>query len=114
MDTLKLDNTGDLCLCKKNNLAIYRDLNAVKQTCENYVKATLNEMILNWNNGVPYFQTAFNTNVNIPLFENSIKNRLLEVNGVEKVISVEAKIDNETLSYIAYIQTIYGDGVING
>ena len=39
MDTLKLDDTGDLCLCKKNNLAIYRDLNAVKQTCENYVKA---------------------------------------------------------------------------
>ena len=50
MDTLKLDDTGDLCLCKKNNLAIYRDLNAIKQTCENYVKATLNEMIFNWNN----------------------------------------------------------------
>ena len=71
-------------------------------------------MILNLNIGVPYFQTAFNTNVNIPFFENSIKNRLLEVNGVEKVISVEAKVNDETLSYIAYIQTIYGDGVING
>ncbi|WP_418187324.1 hypothetical protein ACNSOP_09225 [Aliarcobacter lanthieri] len=114
MDTLKLDDTGDLCLCKKNNLAIYRDLNAVIQTCENYVKATLNEMILNYNNGVPYFQTVFNTNVNIPLFEDSIKNRLLEVDGVEKVLSVKAEVNNETLSYIAYIQTIYGNGVING
>lgn len=114
MDTLKLDDTGDLCLCKKNNLAIYSGLEAIKQTCENYVKATLNEMIFKWNSGVPYFQTAFNTNVNIPLFENSIKNRLLEVNGVEKVISVEAKANNEILSYVAYIQTIYGDGVVNG
>lgn len=114
MNTLKLDNNGDLCLCKKDNLAILTDLKAIIQTCENYVKATLNEMIFNYNNGVPYFQTVFSANVNIPLFENSIKNRLLQVDGVEKVLKVEAKQESETLSYIAYIQTIYGQGVVNG
>ena len=39
MDTLKLDNNNDLCLCSMENLATISGLQSVQQTAENKVKA---------------------------------------------------------------------------
>jgi len=114
MDTLKLDKNGDLALCENKNLAILKDLEALIQTCENYAKALTYEMIFNLKSGIPYFQTAFNERVNIPLFKHSLKNRLLEVKGVIEVLDLKVIIKEELLSYRATIKTIYGNGVING
>ena len=114
MDTLKLDNNNDLCLCSMENLAIVSGLQSIQQTAENKVKAVLNEMIFNYNNGVPYFQTAFSNNVNLPIFENEVRKQILKTDGVEKVVSVRAFIADDVLNYKAVFSTIYGKGIING
>lgn len=114
MRVFTVDKNNDLTLAPDGNLSISADLQAVLFTCEQVAKAQLNEMVLSVDQGMPNFQTVWVGAPNIAQFEAYLAARLQAVTGVQRVIGVEARASNGVLRYTATIQTIYGEGVING
>lgn len=114
MRVFTVDKNNDLTLAADGNLALSADLQAVLYTCEQVAKAQLNEMVLSVDQGMPNFQTIWVGAPNIPQFQAYLAARLQAVTGVQRVTSIEASASGGTLRYTAVIQTIYGEGVING
>ncbi len=113
MRTILVDDNGDRVT--KNGLFVYlTDIDAVKQTCEQAVKQQLKELQYDQTKGIEYFNNVFTGTPNFQLFEAQARNQILNVDGVIGVSSFTyEQVDNE-LSYNATIQTIYGNGEING
>lgn len=109
-----VDANNDLILAGDGNLSISSDLEAVLQACEHAAKAQLTEMVLAVDQGVPNFQTLWNGAPNVLQFESYLRRQLLAVPGVLDVASLTSSVANNILSYTATIQTIYGEGAING
>ena len=98
------------------NLAVFRDLQAVLQACEHAAKTRLGEMILNIDQGIPYFETIWNGHPNLAQFEAALRSAFLAVTNVVEVVSLITSIISSTnvLSYTAVIRTTFGGGVISG
>ena len=114
MITIETDANNDIYIGADGNLAFSRNAQAVSQTAEHYVKTLLNEMIQDFDRGVPFFIVAFGSNPSIPQFEAAIKARILQAPGVTGIRSFEAFQDGDILKYTALIETIYGGAEING
>lgn len=109
-----VDNNNDLFIQNNGQLAINRNLEAVLQACEHIAKAQLLEMVLNTERGVPNFETVWNGSPNIAQFEAYLRRNLLTVPDVIEIVSLDTTVQNNVLSYLAEIRTIYGTGVLNG
>ena len=109
-----INDVNDIYLDKNGNLAISIGLVAVIETCKQYMQTVLGELTLNTDKGIPYFQSVFTGVPNIQQFVAAGRAALLTVSGVTQVISFDVSINDKTLSYTATIQTIYGQGVVNG
>lgn len=94
-------------------IAIKRDLDAVAQACEHAMKAQLGEMVLQTNQGVPYFQTVWSQPM-LAQFEAAARRTLLSVANVTEVAAFTVNASAGTLSYTAFIVTTYGRATING
>lgn len=114
MRVFTVDKNNDLVLAPDGNLSLSNDLQAVLFTCEQVARAQLNEMVLAVDQGMPNFQTVWVGAPNIPQFEAYLSARLQAVTGVQRVTSVEASASGGVLRYTATIQTVYGEGIING
>lgn len=112
--TLAVNENNDLYLDKNGNIAIVYDLDATLQACQQAAQTILGEMVLQTDQGVPYFESVFIGSPNIAIYEAALKVAFLGVTGVEQIKSLTLTRENGVLSYIANIQTIYGLGVING
>lgn len=110
----QVDSNNDLMLAENNNLAIADGLTATMQACEQAARAQINEMVLNVDEGMPNFQVVWVGAPNLQQFEAYLMARLLTVDGVTDVESIESSVSSGVLSYTATIKTIYGNGVING
>lgn len=111
---IAVDSNNDIYVKNDGNLAINNDLAAVSQNCENAVKAQLGEMIFAVDRGVPNFQTIWNGSPNLAQFEASLRQTILQVEGVLEITDLTTRVDGGILFYIATIQTIYGSTVLNG
>jgi len=109
-----VDVNNDLVIAGNGSLAISRDLEAVLQACEHAAKAQLAEMVLAVDQGVPNFQTVWNGAPNVLQFESYLRRQLLQVVGVVEVVELSAVISNNVLTYTVTIQTVFGQGVLNG
>jgi hypothetical protein len=97
------------------NIATFRDLPAVLQACEHAAKTILGEMILNADQGIPYFQTVWNGSPNLVQFEAALRAAFLAVTNVVEVVSVISSVTTPNiLSYTAIIRTTFGGGTISG
>lgn len=114
MITISTDQDNDLVLGSDGNLSIVSALEAVTQTAAHYAQTLLNEMIQDYDRGVPFFIVAFGPNVSIPQFEAAMKARILQAPNVTGIRSFETTQDGDVLRYTASIETIYGSAKING
>lgn len=114
MITFSTDIDNDLVIGADGNLEIIRDVNAAAQTTSHYAQTLLNEMIQDYDRGVPFFITVFGANVSIPQFEAAMKARILQAPDVTGIRSFETTQEGDVLRYTATIETIYGSANING
>ncbi len=113
MKTILVDDNGDRVT--KNGLFVYLiNLDAVKQTCEQAVIQQLKELQYDQTKGIEYFNNVFTGTPNFQLFEAQARNQILNVDDVIGVSSFTYEQKDNELSYNATIQTIYGNGEING
>jgi hypothetical protein len=112
--TLAVNENNDLYLSIDGNIAMVYDLTAVLQICAHVVKVRLGEVVLNTDQGLPFFETVWNGSPNLIQFEAAARATLLGVTGVVEVVSFDMSIVDSSLVYVAVIRTIYGTGTING
>lgn len=112
--SLAIDENNDLFLDASDGLAVVTGLAAVLQNCETAARTLLNEMVLAFDQGIPYFQSVW---VGVPdpaVFEASMRRRLSAVQDVNGVTDLTTAQVGNRLTYEATISTIYGEGVISG
>jgi hypothetical protein len=112
--TFSVNSNNDLFLGIDGNISISYDLQAVLENCAHIVKVRLGEVVLNTDQGLPYFETVWNGVPNLIQFESAARNALLQIDGVTEVVSFKISIVDDVLVYLATIRTIYGEGAING
>lgn len=105
---------NDLYKDKYGNLAIVEDLGAVRQVTLSSVKLQLGELKYDTDRGVPYLETVFSDIPNIPLWESYMITAASDVTGVDRIESIESRVEDGILKYDMYIATIYGEMSING
>jgi hypothetical protein len=114
MITFSVDANNDLVLGDDGNLSLCKDAQAVKNLCVHYARALRGEMLHKVDKGLPYWKTVFGRQADLPMFEAAFRERMLEVAGVEDVVSFQAEIIDNELRYIATIRSIYGSLTFNG
>lgn len=106
------DKSNDLFINLEGLLSTSTGLDAVMQNCETAAKAQLGEMVLAIDQGIPNFQTIWQSAANVVQFEAYLRRTLLAVDGVLEVTNLETVVQSNTLFYTATIKTIYGQGTI--
>lgn len=114
MITIATDEDNDLVIGDDGNLSLITALPAATQTVAHYSQTLLNEMIQDFDRGVPFFIVAFGANVSIQQFEAAMKARILQAPDVTGIRSFETTQEGDVLRYTATIETIYGSANING
>lgn len=114
LNTIAVNDNNDIYLNNDNNLYIAYNLQAALQGCEQAAKTLLGEMVLNINQGIPYFQTIWVGVPNIQQYNSALRTAFFSVDGVIEVVSLITTQQSNTLSYTAIIRTIYGTGGIGG
>lgn len=112
--SFSVDANNDLYLDAQGNLAISSGLQAVLEVCQQVCQTQLGELFLDINAGIPTFQTIWSGSPNVVQFEAAIKQAILSVPDVIGILSMSMSQTGDTFAYEAAIQTIYGQGVING
>lgn len=111
--TLQIDTNGDLVVTG-GNLTFLTGAAAVGQDCLTAMRSQLGEMQYEMQNGMPYRQHVFNNQFNPAGFEAAARRVIGGVTGVDKITQFLMDVTDNTLSYVAEIETIYGPTFING
>lgn len=114
MITISTNSDNDLYLDVNGNLAITKDINALSDVIKNKILTALGEAQFDVFAGIPYFETVFTDTPLIDLFQASIIETIEKTDGVNRVSDFEYTQNNGVLSYVATVETIYGDIQING
>lgn len=109
-----VDARNDLYLATDGRLALSTGLASVMQACAQAAKTQLGEMIYATADGLPNFATVWGGQPSLPQFEAYLRRTLRAVEGVTDVTDIQTRVANNTLSYSAVIQTVYGSGALNG
>lgn len=108
MRTLAVDQNNDIFADGAGELAIARDQQAAKYVCEQFARASRNEMLHKMNQGMPFFKTAFGQGSNIAQYEAAFRRRMQSIPEVIAVQEFNAEITENTLEYTATIKTQFG------
>ncbi len=112
--TLSVNENNDLYLGIDGNISVSIGLRAVLEDCEHVIKTRLDEVALNTDQGIPYFQTVWNGIPNLIQFQAAVRVAILQIADVVEVVSLNTKIVDDAVEYRAVIRTTYGEGTING
>lgn len=112
MRNLAVDQNNDLFIGGDGRLSINVDLDAAMQSAQHAAQAQLGEMVLNINQGVPNFQTIWESSANLAQFEAFVRAAILATPNVIEVRDLNTEVRDGTVFYTATIATIYGTGVI--
>lgn len=104
---------NDILLGADGNLAFVSGLDAVIQNCRSVMQTRLEECALNITRGLPFFGAAFDR-LNPAQFEAAGRAMLATITGVISVKTFQVTRNGVVMNYAATIQTIYGDGEVNG
>lgn len=105
---------NDIFLNSQGDIEMAIDLQAIIQNCAQAAKTVLGEMVLNINQGIPYFDAAFAGTPNLEQFTSALRQAFLAVTDVIEVVSLITSTEGNILSYTAVIRTIYGNGGLSG
>ena len=117
MTGIALDDTNnDIYLDSDGNLALCKDIEAVKTAVSCETKTNYGEIILNTRLGIPYFETIFTAHPDIELWKTYMKKTIIRVPKVLGISYFKTYIDykNSLLKYAVVINTEYGMEEING
>jgi hypothetical protein len=114
MKTIATNGDNDIYRGQDGNVAFVTDIVAAAETSVHYAKTLRNEMIHEYDLGVPFFIVAFGPSVNIQQFEAAMKARILQTPEVTAITSFETTQEGDVLKYTATIETTYGAATING
>lgn len=114
MKSLAVDRTNDLFLQPDGNLAVNQDIFAVMQSAQHSAQAQLGEMMYAIDQGVPNFQTIWESSANVAQFQAYLRTAIAQTPGVIEVKELDTVVQGNQISYTAVIATIYGMGTING
>lgn len=111
---LAINDENDIYIDGANNIALVTGQTAVKQAAQTTSRAQLGEMILFTTQGMPALQNVFNANPNLAVYQAAVVAAIEQIYGVISVQSIVFTKTETVLSYIAVIQSIYGELTING
>lgn len=116
MTGIALDDNNDIFLDENRNIALCRDIEAVKTSVSCATKTNYGEIVLNTRLGIPFFETIFTAHPDIDLWMSFMKQAIL---SIPKVLGIIAFKTNEyrkdkVLKYAVVINTEYGEAEING
>lgn len=116
MTGIALDDNNDIFLDNEGNLAICKNIEAVKTSVSCATKTNYGEIVLNTNLGVPYFTTIFTAHPDIELWKTYMKKAILSIPKVIGISYFKTYVDNKKnlLTYASVINTEYGEAEING
>lgn len=109
---IAVNDKNDIFMNEAGNLALVRNIDAVKEDAQQSVQAMTGEMLYAVDRGMPNFRVVWNGAPNIAQFEAALRRELLKVTDVIGVPEVSAKINGEEVNYSATIDSTYGTGVI--
>lgn len=112
--TIAVNQSNDIYRGTDGNLTFVSGLEAVLQLCEHAMKTRLGEVELDSDEGIPYFDVVFVGAPNLIQFEAASRKTLLAVDGVVEIIDFKMSLVDNTLTYLADIKTVYGQGSIGG
>lgn len=116
MTSIDLNENNDIYVDSNGNLALCRDIQAVKVSVSCGTKTNFGEIVLNTNLGIPYFETIFTAHPDIELWKAYMKEAIMRVPKVLSIVAFKHIIDYQKslLRYTVVINTEYGTEVING
>ena len=116
MTGIDLNENNDIYIDSNGNLALCKDIEAVKTSVSCATKTNFGEIVLNTNLGVPYFTTIFTAHPDIELWKSYMQEAILSIPKVLGISYFKTYIDYKTslLKYAVVINTEYGTEEING
>lgn len=112
MLTIAETDTNDIFISNDGRLAMVSGLAAFGTAARAAMETRINEMLYAYDEGMPFFETAFN-NYNAGQFEAAARGVILSVPGALSVDSFVAERTGQTLKYKAVIKSIYGTAEIS-
>lgn len=113
MTSIATNSRNDIYVGSDGNLAMVSGIAAVEQDCEHAMKAQLGEMPLALDQGVPTMATIWDR-WNPVQFEAYARRMLLSVQDVTAVTSFTLTRSSGVASYVAVIQTTFGETTVSG
>lgn len=113
VQSLAIDENGDLFTDGNNNLGMVSGADAVGQNCVTAMRAQRGEMQYAMQDGMPTAATAFDR-YNPIAFEAAARKVIRAVAGVTNITAFNVARVGNNLNYTATIQTIYGQTTITG
>lgn len=114
MRSLASSSSNDLVLGSNGRISAVTDIDAIEVVARSYMQARRGEMIHAMQQGIPFDLVAFGASPNLAQFEAYARIRLGSITGVREVVSFDAKLDGDVLTYTATLRTDYGETNING
>jgi hypothetical protein len=112
--TISVNKLNDIFIGDDGNISVSYGIDAVTQACEQAVKTQMGEMIFQTTQGIPNFETIWSSGRSaIPEFESALRSTILSVQDVSYIKSLDINFSEGNLTYMAVINTIYGEGTIN-
>lgn len=114
MRTFNATETNDLALSAADNFQVISSVEAIGQAARQAMQTRRGEMIHDVQGGIPFDIVAWEGTPNIPQFEAAARRRLRAVAGVREIISFEASLTGDVLTYVTVLQTDEGEVTVNG
>ena len=108
MRTLAINTNNDIFLDASGSLAFAQDIDAQAAIATNKTRTLLAAQA-----GIPFFDVVFNK-FDPKLFEQFLRQTLLETPGAVKVTQYNYEIQNGVLTYSAVLTTDLGEATVNG
>lgn len=112
--TIATNANNDIFLAPTGNLVIDSGQAAVEAACQTAAQMQLGEAVLQTQLGIPNFQTVWVGVPNVAIWEASLRQTLLAVQGVLAVKALTVTVADNVLNYSATIQSIYGEIALEG
>lgn len=113
MKTLAINENNDIFLDASGSLAFSQGKQAREDIATNKTRTLYGEVPLSAQSGIPFFDVVFHK-FDPKLFEQFLRQTLMEVPGAEKVTQYEYNISGGVLTYRAVLTTQDGEVTVNG
>jgi hypothetical protein len=113
MQTLAENDNNDLYIDGTGNIPVLTAQQALAQSYASAIEVRLAEMEYAQDQGMPWFQTAFNS-YNPIQFEAAARNIIDSFDQTVTITAFTVTKTKNVLSYVATIETIYGTVYLNG